>query len=103
VITILCDFCLFSSQKWRFISPCYDPIFSILNIKNGNFPPNFWAKIFLKIITSFPCLLSVEWNFAKKFAESAREQGDQIGRISANWAIVFFGQFFLKITEVAQR
>jgi hypothetical protein len=28
-------------------------------------------------------------------------QGDQIGRIFAHWAIVFFGQL-LKITEVAQ-
>jgi hypothetical protein len=30
-----------------------------------------------------------------------REQGDHIGRIFADWAFVFFGQFFL-FTEVAQ-
>jgi hypothetical protein len=30
-----------------------------------------------------------------------QSQGDQIGRIFAYWAIVFFGAF-LKITEVAQ-
>jgi hypothetical protein len=29
------------------------------------------------------------------------DQGDQIGRISAHWSIIFFGQFFL-ITEGAQ-
>jgi hypothetical protein len=29
-------------------------------------------------------------------------QGDRIGRIFASWVIVFFGQFFLEISEVAQ-
>jgi hypothetical protein len=29
----------------------------------------------------------------------AATQGDQIGRIFAYWAIVYFGQFFPKITE----
>jgi hypothetical protein len=31
-----------------------------------------------------------------------RQQGDQIGRIFAGWAIVFFGQFFSKIMKAAQ-
>jgi hypothetical protein len=30
------------------------------------------------------------------------EQGDQIGRIFANWAIVYLRQVFKKNTEVAQ-
>jgi hypothetical protein len=33
----------------------------------------------------------------------AAAQGDQIGRIFAFWVLVFFCQFFLKITEVAQK
>jgi hypothetical protein len=31
------------------------------------------------------------------------EQGDQIGRIFAQWAIIYSGQFFSKITELAQK
>jgi hypothetical protein len=30
----------------------------------------------------------------RKIAGNVREQGDQIGRIFAYWAIVYFGQFF---------
>jgi hypothetical protein len=34
--------------------------------------------------------------------KKAFHKGDQIGRIVAQRAIAYFGQFFLKITEVAQ-
>jgi hypothetical protein len=32
----------------------------------------------------------------------ALQQGDQIRRIFASWAIINFGQFFAEITEIAQ-
>jgi hypothetical protein len=39
---------------------------------------------------------------AAKLGPCRYSQGDQIGRIFANWAIVFFGQFSLKIAGFAQ-
>jgi hypothetical protein len=64
----------------------------------------FWYIVSSKIWQ--PCARSwsdSSFRFQSKCYRIFPRQGDQIRRIFARWAIIYFGQFFLKNIQVAQK